>query len=630
MIRFILYCGVSYLGSNLWGDIPTPQLLCPANGMKMTDVATYFRWVPVQDCQDYDIQIARDAYFNAIYKEKQTRNVTYHEDSYFPKNALPAGNYWWRVRGIVQGQKGPWSKSFSLNVNDDHSLAGEVIRPLGPDRPIFLMRVRDTDVPKFGDNLKKLFPIGSAQVVVPDDINIWEGSDKALTTARKYEDMGVDFVVWNNRARMPLSLLEYLFQNFKHCIGTAEGEHFWSYGWEKGPEGNISEWDYVDRAFIICGKYGRRYFIADGENGNYKWTVLGVDYKDQFIRYHRNIVPMYKTNISNVALHSLGAVEGLMASGYVDNCGFWDDQFIWPAAHFGKLGEIDTHWSEATDLCPPAFDVQCWLMGVASGATAFQLESAHQWTDQGHAAENYTKFYLPFVQAVVNHHLLPSRKAFLSSIKIAVDCDYNRAKSPHHDVFEPDFSFLTRLYSLKHRPSQEIIPDNSRYGLICLLPPGASCLNMQTQVISQEDLSQTAAAVGIFNKAYPARFQGEAFMWECDGTVVITNSNENQDINQAFHLPFDAAFPIQAITGDIGVHQYLIGKSENNGRNFWFQVNGQDPGRPLKLKFTCHSNPAVVSKPESAVTYNWNESTHELEMTISYAESSAEVELRNP
>jgi len=71
---------------------------------------------------------------------------------------------------------------------------------------------------------------------------------------------------------------------------------------------------------------------------------------------------------------------------------------------------------------------------------------------------------------------------------------------------------------LKHTPFQEVIPDNSRYGIIALLPPSAQCLNRRTQVMPQEESRASGRAAEIFNRAFPERFRGEAFMWECDGT----------------------------------------------------------------------------------------------------------------
>ena len=382
-----------------------------------------------------------------------------------------------------------------------------------------------------------------------DDLHLADAtSDKPVERAKKYQELGLDFVVWNNRARVPLSQLEYFFQHFSHCVGTAEGEQFGGWGWEKGPEGNYSEEDYLNRAWVLCGKYGRSYFWAEGENGRYLWTTIAKENRETFVRYRRNIVPMFKSTNAFASPHSVGAVEGLMASGYAENCGYWVDEWVWPCAGFGKLGEVIDGNDEivalrrkyGTGQCPWAFDVQMWLMGIASGSTAFHLESAHQWTPEGKGAAQYRRYFLPFVSAVVRHRLIPTRPAFLESLKVAVDCDYESAKRRNGNEKDPNFAFLNTLYSLDQTWFREIIPNDARYGFVCLLPPGAKCLNDKTRVVPQADLLDVKAAAETFAAAYPRRFRGDAFMWECDGTVIVTNSNENRDADQTFDVPLPA------------------------------------------------------------------------------------------
>ena len=606
--------------------IPTPGLLCPSDGMSMTDVASFFRWTPISNCEDYEIQIARDAGFQDIYKDKRTKNVRYHEDCYFPKDILPVGAYWWRVRALVADREGPWSQVFRVTVNADHRPARQVVREIDPDRPVFLMRNREWD-PRAVDpeNVRRILPTNLAGVIVPDDISLWQGTGEAIAKARKYNDLGIDFVIWNNRARAPLSLLEYLFQNFEHCIGTAEGEHFWSYGWEKGPEGNVSEWDYVPRAWILCGKYGRIYFLGDGEPGNYKWTVVAHDHEDLLRRYRENIVPMFKSTIGMVALHSIGATQGLMASGWVRNCGFWADEFIWGECGFGKLGEIFPKGKPEASQCPWVYDLQMWLMGIASGSTVFHLESAHQWTDKAAASANYTRYFFPFVTAVVKHHLLPSRQAYLDSLRVAVACDYDQAKKNHDNRLEGQFGFLRDLYALKHTAFQEIVPDESRFGIICLLPPGTTCLNPKTKVVPQADLLDPGKARAIFESAYPRRFEGDAFQWECDGTVIVTNSNENLDVPQHYAMKLPTG-PAHKISGAIGVHQFLIGKLE--GKSFWFQINCEYPDRPLEMEIDCDTPPRVSVVPESACTAShWDPIGKRLTLKLSVKDGAAECTL---
>lgn len=610
--------------------MPAPRLLCPRDGMAMTDVASFFRWTPIKECKDYEIQIARDRDFKNLFKSKRTRNVRYHEDCYFPRDILPAGAYWWRVRAIMDGREGPWSTPFSLKVNADHPIAKDVMRAITPEKPLFMMRASGFDPRVHGAAVSEIIPGDLARIIVPDDMKIWDCGDEAIERARHYEALGIDFVVWNNRAQAPLSLLEYLFQNFRHCIGTAEGEHFYSWGWEKGPEGNISEWDYIRRAWILCAKYGRHYFLADGEYGDYKWTTISQAYREEFARYRRNIIPMFKSTIGNVALHSLGATQGLMAAGWVENCGFWADEWIWYEGGFGKLGQIGKpkEFEHGTRQCPWSYDIQMWLMGIASGSTAFHLESAHQWTREGKGAENYRRFFLPFIKAVIAHDIIPSRQAYLDSIKVAVTCDAARAKKKHNGRYDGDFTFLNELYALKHTPFQEIIPDNSRYGILCLLPPGAKCMNPQTLVVPQADLLAPGKAADVFNRAYPQRFHGEAFMWECDGTVIVTNSNENLDIAQHYQIALERG-PVRELSGGIGVHQYLLGKVGKDGRSFWFQTNGEYPERVLSLELACAAEPRVKVTPAQArVEGNWDKEGMVYRLTLSIKGGPAECEIQ--
>ena len=620
--------------AGLPAELSAPQLLAPRDKMELTDVATYFQWMPVKGCSHYEIQIARDAEFTQLYKTRQTKDVRYHEHNYFPKDLPLAGKYFWRVRAVEAGVEGPWSAAFSLAINTDHALAKTIVMPIGPENPVFLMRNRGWNPLKESRHLREIIPADCERVIVPDDIFIGQGTEEALARARKYEELGVNFVVWNNRAQVSLATLEYLFQNFPHCLGTAEGEHFWSWYWERGPEGNIAEWDYVTRAWTLCAKYGRYYFIGDGESSNYKWTLVSQQYREEIQRHRKTIVPMFKSTIGYVGLHSIGAVEGLLAAGWVDNCGFWADEFVWGESGFGKLGKFVPKGEGGDRQCPYSYDIQMWLMGIASGATVFQLESAHQWTAEGKGAANYRRYYLPFVTAVVRHGLIPSRQAFLDSLKVAVASDPELAKPKHGSSYAGAFGFLNELYALKHTPFQEIIPDNSRYGIIAWLPPSASCLNQQTQVVPQEKLSVPGQAAAIFNRAYPERFQGEAFMWECDGTIIVTNCRENEESLQAFAMKLDRG-PVTRIRGQVAIHDYLVGKMAKDGQSLWFQTNfGFDsqstrtipnPDRLLKLELECPAEPRVTVTPASAkVEGKWDANARCYSLILSMKDGPAE------
>jgi len=606
-----------------------PRLLSPVRGMTLTDVASFFNWSPVAGCSNFVIQIARDAAFQDLVKERRTLNKGYHKNLYFPKDVLPPGRYFWRVCAVKGTVKGPWSTPYAVSVNAEHPVLPEVVRSLGPERPLFLMRSRAWDPLKHSGSVKAIIPAGLERVIIVDDLAM--AGEKVLDRAKAYQELGVDFVVWDNRCQTSLSVIEYVFQNFSHCIGIAEGEHFSGMYWEKGPEGNLSECDFVHRAWALCAKYGRFYFFADGDSGSYRWPGFAEREKEVLLRYRRNIVPMFKTTNGDMALHSYGAVQGLMAAGYAENCGTWVDEWIWPCCGFGKLGESlppEKIWENrrrlGTRQCPWVYDIQLWLMGIASGSTVFHLESAHQWTPEGKPAAHYTRVFLPFVRAVTEHSLLPSRQAFLDSVKIAVASDPELAKGKHEKRYTGGFAYLNGLYALTAQGDQEFIPNNSRYGIVCLLPPGAPCLGKQAQTVPQAHLLDPVKAKVLFDGAYPQRFRGDAFMWECDGTVIVTVSHENQDTSQTFVMPLGPGLVLE-LSGSLGVHQYLVGKIAKDGQSFWFQANGEYPERDIVLAITCARKPELRIEPEaSGLEVRWEEATKKLHLRLALQQGAVE------
>ena len=615
------------------GAADSPRLLSPPDGMDLTDVATYFRWVPVGACTNYEIQIAHDRDFKDPVRSRQTRNKGFHQNCWFPREVLPAGAYAWRVRALRGTEALPWSGAFAFTVNTNRAVTPEVVRAIGPEHPLFLMRSRTWDPLLHAEHVKEIIPAGLEHVIVVDDIAL--ASEKVLERAARYQQLGVDFVIWNNRCQVPLATIEYLFQRFSRCIGTAEGEHFDGMYWERGPEGNLSESDFVHRAWTLCGKYGRFYFFADGDAGYYRWPGFAEREKEAIARYGRNIVPMFKTTKGDVALHSWGAVQGLMVAGGAENCGTWADEWIWPGCGFGKLGELipeeriwDNRRKVGTRQCPWTYDLQMWLMGIASGSTVFQLESAHQWSPEGKGQANYARYFLPFVRAVVEHGLLPSRQAFLDSIKLAVVSDPELAKGKHQKQYTGGYAFLNHLYALQAPGDQELIPNNSRYGIVCMLPPGTASIPPGMRVLQQKDLLDAGRAAEVFDACYPARFGGDAFMWECDGTAIVTDSNENQDLGQRFVMPFGSGL-VRQWSGSVGVHQYLIGKLAPDGRGFWFQTNGEYTNRGVEVSMVCERKPEWQIAPASAAKgAGWDEAARTLTLRLSHELGAVEVSLK--
>ena len=630
----LLLVNVLSLSLLVSAEMSGPILLSPRNGMEITDVASYFEWLPSEGFTSYEIQIAKDKEFKRLQLSKRTKDKGYHKHLYFPKDILPAGEFWWRVRTMADDDTvGVWSEIYRVKVNAAHPVAKTLVRPISSEQPVFLMRNRAWNPLANSENVAATFPAGLDKVLVVDDLAL--AGPRVFERAKKYQELGLDFVIWNDRCQVSLATLEYLFQNFSHCLGTAEGEHFSGMYWENGPEGNLAERDYIERAWTLCAKYGRYYFFADGDAGIYRWPVFAAKEKDYFDRYPANIVTMFKTTNADLALHSFGSVQGMMVAGRAQQCGIWMDEWIWPCYGFGKRGEtipdpeIMAHRRKfGTSQCPWSYDIQVWLMGIVSGATVFHLESAHQWNASGKGAGNYQRFFLPFVKAVVEKQLIPKRQAFLASVRLAVITDQNLVTGAHHGEYGPPFEFLNNMYDIKDRGGREVIPNQSRYGIVCILPPGTEAVKGIGKAVPLRDLQDPKVAQQRFDASYPQRFTGDAFMWECDRTVIVTNSSENQEVDQTFTMPLECR-PVTQIAGVAEIHRYVIGKIASDRKSFWFQTNSEDPERLFDVTLRCPVKPTCTVEPSTALMAEvWSAESKQLKLRISNETGAVNVEIR--
>ena len=120
----------------------------------------------------------------------------------------------------------------------------------------------------------------------------------------------------------------------------------------------------------------------------------------------------------------------------------------------------------------------------------------------------------------------------------------------------------------------------------------------------------------------------QAFQWECDGTVIVTNSNENLDIDQDFSVDLPRG-PVQSLRGVIGVHQYLLGKIDKDGKGFWFQTNCQYPERRLELELrTAHEPQVTVTPSQARLAGNWDAEKKCYKLSLSVKDGAAECAVR--
>jgi hypothetical protein len=627
---------------------PAPEPGTPIDGMSLTDLAVFFRWRQVKGALDYEIQLSRDEAFNA----PKTLTVRSEADwpYYLPQDdELPApGTWFWRVRAIEPERPGEWSVPRSFTVNNDHAK-----RPVGfvisPERPLFTIeacRVRD---------------LSHFTNTIPADIKPYVAFNCStkfnhIDYLKPLHEAGITAFVRTHGPGvmsywMPLADVEAVFQAYTNVIGIMGGETL-STHYHGGPNQT-----YVNRLLKLCGKYGRIYYDADGtypsEN---KWEALYAKEDDLMREYADHLVFAQKNNILHRQFVSQSSVLGLYLSDAILAQGAWEDGgWYWQQTGFRELGEILGQRGGTTGM-PRNFWNLNFLMGIARGCTVFSFEgqtgtipvsvgwklaeqgvppqfnpTAH-WTTEGELTETFHRFCLPFIRAVIEHQLVPTKEDLLQNTRLAV---YNDGvpKMEDGDQYYYEWEALYReTYGFRDvgvipGTLMEFFPNTGRYNYFPVFPQGKVELNgIETLPLSR--LMDAARVKARFDAAYPEWYQGDALVTLAGDTLIVLNTHENQDVTESFSVPLERRGAFTRISGKIEPHAYLVGKFEDGNRRLWLQVNAEYAERDTVLTLTCAGRPQVKITPESAARINtWSAGTGTLTLRLSHADGAVEVDV---
>jgi len=633
----------------------SPELNLPADGLKLTDIATFFRWAQVRGAIDYEIQLARSAEF----EEPTTLNVRSEVPMpfYMPKDAeLPASGEWfWRVRAIEDGRPGQWSATRRFTTNKELPKSALVFKPT-PEDPLFT--IEGCRVPDWSRFQNTFPPDIKANVAV--NTGIYNTNDH-ITYLRPLREIGVKaFLRTHGPGPMshwaPLSMVEEIFQTYPNVIGVTGGEtlsvHY------HGGEGEA----YIQRLVKLCAKYGRLFYDADGSypsENKYqalfeKNSAFMKEYKDFFILAQKN-------NILHRQFVSQSSVLGLYLAGDIVAQGAWEDGgWYWQQVGFRKLGEIlGQRGGDVTNM-PRIFWTLNHVMGLARGCSVFSFEGqvgtmpvpkgwlvaekglpeitdaayrnpAAYWTTDGELTETFNRFSLPFIRGVLRQRMVPTKEEVLGKVKIAVFND-GISRKDDGDQYYYEWEALYRgTYGFRDigvHPGtlMEFFPNTGRFFFIPVLPQGVRDLGPNIQMLPLSRLGDEAQVKRIFEKAYPAWYSGDAFVVYVGDTLTILNSCENLDETQTYSIPLNTRGAFQNISGKVGPHAYLIGRFEGGSNTLWLQANTEYPERETDLALTLKSPPTVTVTPAKAAKVNrWDESTRTLHLVLSHAEGAVDV-----
>jgi len=429
-----------------------------------------------------------------------------------------------------------------------------------------------------------------------------------------------------------------IFQQTKNCVGIESGENFWTY--------NNANAQTVLSFLRVCKQYGKHYVLGEGGWGYNSFMRFFYDYHSELVNegLGQYFYPNFKNTKPYGAFVSQSALMGAWLTNKVANYGTWNDEWVWTYASFGNVGEFpiynksDKNW----ELVPYTHYLKSWLLTIAAGGAINFLETP-SFNRDGTAKEEFSNYLLPFVEGLVQHHILPSKKAVQQKVKAMANPFGNYSVSANtqklfkatdwvtyrsDSLVSPNTDPFGRLYNstygiwndtaytntgtatdryyevVKKRTGKEIlpnsllrelIPNNARYYLIPLLTSPADSLNIPKGIknLSLNQFNNNQALTQAFNQLYPiTTANNQAWATEVDNSFFAINTHENIDLDQTFSFPLNGT--ISKIEGVLPFQNILFGKREGKD-TYWFQSNGFRANLVQnKRAYTCTEKPTVL------------------------------------
>ena len=626
-----------------------PEPWSPLDGATITDIATMFRWKAIPLVVDYELQLSKTADFAAPIDIKLPMSA---DQPWYtpPQEKLPDPGTWhWRIRGVKGPVLGPWSpvRSFTVNRDYDKKL---LVRPVSPEQPLFTLEAsRWNPYTNFVSDMPvEIRP--HVAIVVEGFIGEGLTIDQAL---KGVEAIPHPFLMRTHPpTQITLADIEWVCQKYPNFVGIQGGETIKKV-YEK-VRGDTGDGDYHRRMVRVLAKYGRFYHEADGTYKDDAWQDLWDQQGDFLKEYGQYIVFTQKNNIIRRQFYTQSAVMGLWLGGITLAHGAWEDGgFYWQNAGFNGLNVCQGERSGQLRTMPRIFWALMCVQGIARGCSIYSLdgqtlmygikEAARSrtgpwqsalWNDKYETTDTFRRFLVPLIRAAIEHRLVPGKADLLKNIKLAVYND-KAAKADavtwsHYVEYGPLYAGTYGFKKMKNIDGQlwEIFPNSGRYHFIPVLPQGDVPLGPGIKNVPVSQLQDVAAVKALFDAAYPAWYEGDAFAGRAGDSITVMNGNENQDEVQSYKIPVQSEL-VTALSGKVQVHSYVLAKVEDQGKRFWLQANTEYPERDMELSITCSRKPAWQIAPAAAAKEaSWDDATKALKLRLSHQDGAVEVEVR--
>ena len=610
-----------------------PMLEMPVEGMHLTDIASSFKWKGVPGFGRYELEAARDRDFKEVILRDAVSLGDVAYGHYQCLEKLPAGVLFWRVR--VEG--GPWSAIGSFNVNRDYAARPPSMRP-AEGEPFYTFWLTDVEgfLDRHGANPIVDELCGNSAIITYLDSVGWPGQSARRDTQRAREhDVRIAY------RSLCLADVEWAFQQLPNVIGYVDGENLGSLlnmGSDSKTPGRLTRRQFF-RLVELCAKYGRYFVFGDGGFNGYVRIGVDPEWHDLMARHGRNVLLGYKSNISWYMHAAADANMGLYLSG-IFPIFYWEtENWYWDHAGFRELGSQHGLREGIVEMHPAMFANLQVLAGLARGAGSFKIEAAVE--AHKHPEDNYelNRIILPFLRALVERGMVPTREEVLENIKVAVVLPRNATSINLRDSWGPFEPLYEATYGLgAHAWHNQLWPDNSRYYFIPVRPIGTKELPGVDTLVPLEELTTVEKVRAVFDPLYPP-IEGDAFRAVLGDKIFIMPGRENEDRVYTYGVPLEGG-AIAGLEGKIGPMQYLIGRRYRDGDEIWLQSDaaitrwtGTGPGETLAPRYEfpdaefailAAAEPALEVTPREALkSATWAEG--KLHLVISHEHGAVEI-----
>ncbi len=609
------------------GEKPEPpRLSAPSNGSVIGPLAVHFTWYQSTNALEYELQISSRGDFS------ESKSITvvppYLADKlpYLPEpgELLPSGKWFWRVRAFnIDGQPGAWSEANTFSVRE----------ALSPKPPELSVSAAHPLVILFSDD-QHLVENWKA---VPDELRPYvvfriealpsEQFRPVLKTAQEnhiplvIQTSGPHDYYGRTSSRISLSEVEQFMLEYP----SLKGVYICEQAFRDSPSNNRIMVQYAERLIGLAAEYGKTVLWSDAHWGRNLWIDVGLNRKllETIRRFRGHFIPLWKMNGPLATYSAHDALFGLWISDAVDNWGVQPERWYWYEAGFRKLNEQGWFKEGNTEDFPHSFYGQMMLLGLSSGASVYSFEpGGDTWGKDAGLSEISQQITFPLLLEIIRHQWIPRKDQALQKIHAGYIAD--RPDS----AWSMDYASMRTLYQgtygIEH-PFQ-MIPSRSRYFWIPILPKWTPqrTLELFPDQVRARMFNTSEEVTGYFNTRYTTTDKGNAWIVRFDNRVLIMNSRENRDEDQAFDILIGGS--IKRISGRIAANSYLLAGSNRDGLRI--HLNGRPEKNQVLELWGVEKPGKVIATPERALAKSsWDTKNHCLMLDVSLRFGAVSIEI---